>query len=417
MLENLLKEGQLLTAFRILNIVQNSLIEGHIINSNIVIHLKNLYKNLVPKILSSIAANNIIDVDLFYNLLLSLDDNEATTFLMNIIRLCKRFPKKYSILSKIGLKLFQHYNHHQAAKVMVDSLVTLKWWKKFEMEKLSYDSFFKSSPEDRIELLITSNFLSFELIEEFCVDYKLNPVTGYKLLLTHDLHNWKVDYEIKVDSTGCRSLHLKNQDELLKKCYKVMTKVDKDTICKIITHACTAINPYQYETYLTIVHILKHLEPTQDNTRKSVALKFLTNYRRISKPSDVETEYWYTLFPDTQQLDPLSEFRLPFTPQLFTKQVFDIIRPELNLKNYHHWFELTDISLLTINDICSYVIKEVVASGILKTDLSDSWVFYPQHEDLVKEIDKCVLNITDYERIASVVYYLVTHIPSGMVFS
>lgn len=418
LLDNLLREGQLFSAFRILDIAQKSLIGMHIFNSNILMHLRKLQRNLIPKLLSSIAANNVIDEDLFYNLLLSLDEAEATNLVCSIIRLYKRYPNKFSSLSRIGLKYFQHYNNEQAAAVMMDSLVTLKWWEKFKTKKLSYDSFFKSTPQDRIDLLITSDCLNFQLIEEFSAEYQLKPKTGYALLLTHVIHNWKVDYEVEVDETGSRHLHLKNQDDLLKKCEEIITKIDKETVLKIITPVCSTINPYQYETFITIVSILKQLGSTLDNTKKSLALKFLMNYRRVSKPSEAETEYWYTMYPDTQQLDPLSEFRIPFTPLLFTQLIFNVIRPELNLKNYRSWFDITTISqpYLNINDICSYVVKEVVASGILTRDVTDGWVFYPQHEDLVKEIDKCVLNITDHERITSVVYFLMTHMPSGTFF-
>lgn len=59
-------------------------------------------------------------------------------------------------------------------------------------------------------------------------------------------------------------------------------------------------------------------------------------------------------------MDPLSEYRLPHLLALFTKDVWEIIRPEINLLTYDRWFETSTILQLEKDDICTYAIKGTV---------------------------------------------------------
>lgn len=103
----------------------------------------------------------------------------------------------------------------------------------------------------------------------------------------------------------------------------------------------------------------------KDEKKKNLDLPmllFLKNYRRFSSPNQSEKEQWYSTFPDSPTLDPLSEFRLPFIQTLFTYDIWNIIRPEINLKSYGCWFEAINIlrKNLKKDDICIYAVKEVV---------------------------------------------------------
>lgn len=114
---------------------------------------------------------------------------------------------------------------------------------------------------------------------------------------------------------------------------------------------------------MCILNILSILKPATDSNQKNLLLLFLKNYTRVSKPGQTEMEEWYTLYPDTRCVDPLSEWRLPFTLTLFTNKIWNIIRPEINLKTYTKWFEVISVlkKNLTKDDICTYVVKDVVS--------------------------------------------------------
>lgn len=86
------------------------------------------------------------------------------------------------------------------------------------------------------------------------------------------------------------------------------------------------------------------------------------------------------------------------------------------MRTYEYWFDATDIlkGILSKDDICSFVIKEVVSSGLLKKrDLDAEWTMHSMHEALFKEIDVCVQNINDLERATAVVHHLMMHTPRG----
>lgn len=111
-----------------------------------------------------------------------------------------------------------------------------------------------------------------------------------------------------------------------------------------------------------IYTILGKLNRNKDHKKTLLLLHFLKSYERVNKPGDSEVEEWYSLFPESQTIDPLSNWRMPFTPTLFSTDIWKIIRPELNLQTYNTWFEVVPIldKILNANEICSFVIKDIV---------------------------------------------------------
>ncbi|KYB25616.1 hypothetical protein TcasGA2_TC034281 [Tribolium castaneum] len=417
-LENLSKDGQHYTSFVIVSTLTNCLMQYNPLAKNLITTFdKILKKKCIPKLLSVVVSSNTIDTDLLNNLLQLCDREDATKFILNALRMYKRHPRKFECLTRTGLKICDHYELTDYKRVMMDSLITLKWWKRFEGHKIPYDKFFKSKPEQRFELLInTLDCFHIEWLNEFCKDYKLEPQTCYLFYLKRVLQNWKPDYEIKSDDTNRRFLIVKNSEvELLAKCREIMQGLNNEQISGVVRTVRNSINTYYYEVFITILDILCEVDPQESQFNELAMLQFLKNYQRVSKASQIEIEQWFTNFPDAQTVDVLSEFRLAFTPLLFTSDIFTIIRPEINLKTYHLWFNTIEILRphLSKNQICSYVVKHVVASGVLsKSD--ETWVLNPKHDDLLRAIDECVNNITDPELATSVMYHVMTNTCPGL---
>lgn len=190
-------------------------------------------------------------------------------------------------------------------------------------------------------------------------------------------------------------------------------KVSVALVTTYIFNYFQQVNFYYYELFICLLKL--YPETNIESYKKQVLLLFLKEYRRVSKPAPAEIEQWYTVFPNTQNLDPLSEWRLPFTQTLLTNDIWSIIRPEVTLKTYKYWFEATDIlkDILSKDDICSFVIKEVVSSGLLQKCDKNEWILHPVHKALLDELDICVQNITDLERATAVAHHLMMHIPKG----
>lgn len=84
-------------------------------------------------------------------------------------------------------------------------------------------------------------------------------------------------------------------------------------------------------------------------------MQFLINYVRISKPQQKEIEDWQKIY--SMDLDRLSDWRLPYLPELFSTDVWKILKPEINLDTYKKWFEGAHVWNIDKNDICTYAIK------------------------------------------------------------
>jgi hypothetical protein len=415
-LGSLAKEGQHFTSYKIVDTLQTSLMQLPEPNESILNYLHGVFrKGCVPNVLSSILSNSVVDTDFLYNLLLACELNDSIKFIMNGLRMYKRQPSKFRCISETGLRFLEHHQLALGKSEMTNVLVTVKWWKKFETKKFDYDTFFKFKADERFEFVVNSGCMDMKLAKEYCEDYGLDPNSSYRYLLKKMFQNWKPDWDVTAEAHEKRLMVRNDGSELEEKCREVMKAIDKQQVHTTLKSVWGTVNTYHHEVFIAIINILAEIAPEEDNTAQLTMLSFLKNYQRISTPSDAEKEHWYTNFPDVPKLDRLSAYRLPFTNFLFTKQIFTIIRPELNLKTYKMWFNLIDIlkTFVTKNEICSYVVKGVVASGALSRETTDDWILYPKHDDVLAELDECIGHMTNLELATSVAYYLMTNTPQG----
>jgi hypothetical protein len=66
---------------------------------------------------------------------------------------------------------------------MTNVVVTVKWWKKFEMKKFDYDTFFRFKTDNRFVFVLKSDYMDLKLAKEYCEDHGLNPNSSYRYLL------------------------------------------------------------------------------------------------------------------------------------------------------------------------------------------------------------------------------------------
>lgn len=255
-------------------------------------------------------------------------------------------------------------------------------------------------------------------LEEYCRDFNLDVQQFYIMYLKYTLINYKPEYDVITDMTGEKKLSLKDSEkELTTKCLTIIKFVsNKDSILPILDEIWNKLNYYYYEVFQCILKIRKTINNANDQSKNLEMLHFLKSYHRISPPSQMETEQWYTIYPDEHAIEPLSEFRLPFTPILFTSEIWNIIRPEINLKSYKFWINMSDLLKphLNDNDICAIAVKDVAKCGILNNrQQTDEWCLIGKHEDLFLEIDACLKHMSNLEVCTSAIYYVMAQAPRG----
>lgn len=417
--DNLCKDGQISTAYNLISTLQSGLgLYGNLDKKVLAAVNSIVVKKCVPYLLNFLVMQNNVNESLLFTLLLGCDQNDAINYIYKFLRTCKRHPDKLRTVSQTALKLWDYYDIQISKEPLITSILTVKWWKGIALCKIPYDTFFKSTASGRLELMIKFNYINERSLEEYCKDFSLDVQHFYKIYLKYTLTNYKPEHEVVVDVIGKKKLVLKStEDELINKCLNLMDFLkNEDAIVVMLNEIWNEVNVYYYEVFECILKIRKVIGEVGDYNANLEALNFLKRYQRVSAPSQMETEQWYTMFPDKHALDPLSEFRLPFTPSLFTSQIWNIIRPEINLKTYRFWITMTDLlnAHLNDNDICAIAVKDVVKNGILgDKEQTEEWCLMAKHEDLFQEIDKCLERMSNLEVCTSAIYHVMTHTPKG----
>ncbi|CAH1987145.1 unnamed protein product [Acanthoscelides obtectus] len=417
---NMCREGLQLTAFNLITTLKSCFTDPDA-DPQIEQSLKEAEDKCVFQLILAVLNAEEVDGDLLFRLLL-LRRTDYLKLLEYLLRNYKRQFKKFQLICAVGLRAVTHLEevNWKGKATLVKQGLHCKWWKKMRDQiqgKVPYDEFFRMKDDKRLERLIKLQVLNLDLVKEYCVDYHFPTEMYLKEYLKSSLLNWKLEYDIITGLDGQRTITAKNDDnDLLKKCMDVIDAAEDKKSCFVLLESTLGkISCYQYEVFICINTILENSIPSATIQSRLSLLSFLQNYTRCNSPSQREKEEWYSAFPENFALDPLSEFRLPFTKLLFTEDIWSIVRPEVNLKTYKRWFGAAEFlpDVLKKDDICIYAVKQVVSSGVLKTDIQDRWILYPKFKDLLADVNDCVQHIVNLERATSLVYHLMYHIPNA----
>ncbi|CAH1101856.1 unnamed protein product [Psylliodes chrysocephalus] len=410
------REGQAPTAYLLLGTVANSLVLHPSQDSNVLKSLKLLEKKCLVQFINAVVSAEHIDLELLYNLFLAMPQ-DYKKYLTHFLQTHRQNFRKLKDLSGVGIALLDFFKDTEGRAILIDTVKSCKWWGQLTSihSKMIYKEFFKSDPDARLKLVINLDAVGFEEINSFCKDFNLDVDEYNREYLKSSLLNFTPQYKIEKMWDKKVLVVENNEDSLYKKCQKIIRSIkDKARAFLDMVNILKEVNFYYYEVFLTIYKLLEDNTQTTYSEDKKMMV-FLKEYTRFGRPSQREKEAWYTTFPDTQILDPLSEFRVPFIPLLFSSEIWSILRPEVSLTSYKLWFNATYIlsNNLKVDDICVYAVKNVVSSGILGTYVPNDWKLYSEFDDLLHKVDECVHNIKNLESATSVVYELMNNIPNG----
>ncbi|XP_072944785.1 uncharacterized protein rod [Epargyreus clarus] len=387
------------------------------------------------KLLTKVVAAQDLDHILFTNVLLTLCDGEETndnSWILDILRGQSDSLNPvvmHYLSSPLIRRTFDLYNLIPGSNMSYPPQYVLK--NKFNINLA--DIALPENTEETWDVKILLFYIlrhfpntSFERLSDLCHTLNVSLNYGLSLLLISILSNWDLKYKINVDNLGCRQILLENdENQLLSTSLTVWESIqNKDFIKDILSdfwkngevtlHGClVSINPYHYEVYLCIYHLIFNSTPELRNTKEYFLINFLKDYKRKSTPR----QYEFELFSVKGMFPEIGHYRLPF--HLFMRDdMWSNLKSEITLETYEYWLPVVpllslDSDLQTAKDmICSNAVKQTMTSRKRQdsTELDpkdrEPWRLISREEPLLRTAHRCVKHIANMEWAGACLFYV-----------
>lgn len=201
-----------------------------------------IVKQCIPQLLQQVMSARYFDADLAYDLFLMMDESKVLKYLHNILLVYKTDVVKFEAVARLAYRIFEQYKDKAKQEKVLGIVNQCKWWKRLRNCPMRYEDFFKSSPEELVEILLQADCLRADL-EDFCEDFKLDVQAVYVMRLKCALIYWRPVYTIETETSGKRKLVVKNDYKaLLAECQRVIEKVqDKEKLFDTIDSLWTQV--------------------------------------------------------------------------------------------------------------------------------------------------------------------------------
>jgi len=355
-----------------------------------------------------------LDVELGLALLLVLGIDAANQWLLRSLETFKQDFKKLRSVAQLGVTFCKHCRLDGKHFLSVHTSCT--WAKRLAEHGILCSKILTSTTSQKISILqslMKLKHVDISLILQYCHDFELDLQECLLLYLKIILVTWDLEFEIEKTVHGEEMLRVKNtENEVARKCQDIIELIEnKEHLVKHLSLILKSLNYYNYEIYIYIVNLLEQLLPSHNFISKKVLLIFLREYRRVQLPKQEELDEWLLHFPQSLTLPEISRWRLPFSP--FMAKSLLVLTPELNLKTYKKWIELSSVLGIETNNICSITVREVMRMRVRATSTS-GWSICSQDSVLLSQLEECVNNISNLEIASACMYFVMNHTPPGV---
>ncbi|KAI5635754.1 hypothetical protein NE865_11550 [Phthorimaea operculella] len=267
---------------------------------------------------------------------------------------------------------------------------------------------------------------TFERLIELCNTLNVPINDGLSLQLISLLSTWELKYKVFNDDLGCRQLYLHNDEkDITAKCFAIWESLDDKAVLKDILNdfwkngevtlhgRLVSINPYFYEVYTCIYHLIYGSSADSSHKREYFLLNFLKEYRRKSSPK----QYEYESFSVKGMFPEIGHYRLPF--HLFMRDdMWSNLKSEITLETYERW--LPAVVMLSL-DADSQTARDMICSNALKQTMttrkrnepdeedskeSEPWRLTTREEPLLRAAHRCVRHIANMEWAGACLFYV-----------
>ncbi|CAG4979259.1 unnamed protein product [Parnassius apollo] len=268
--------------------------------------------------------------------------------------------------------------------------------------------------------------IELDRLFDLCRTLNVSSDDGLSLLLISLLTNWDIKYKLVDDDLGCPELKLLNDEkEIISKCFIIWESIQNRDFLRdvlndfwkngeVILHGCVvSINPYYYELYFCIYHLIFKATTDSRNIKQYYLLNFLKEYKRKSTPK----QYEFELFSVKGMFPEIGYYRLPF--HLFMRDdMWTHLKSEITLETYERWLPIAGIlsldnDLQTARDmICSNAVKQTMTSRTrnegpeVNSKENEPWLLTSREEPLLRTAHRCVRHIANMEWAGACLFYV-----------
>ncbi|XP_046673304.1 kinetochore-associated protein 1 isoform X3 [Homalodisca vitripennis] len=390
----------------------------------------------IKELLKKLFRMRNFDLELALSLLHYFSKDEALDFLVEESQSVGYNYQRLSAISQLALTYCEVNKIDKLTKKFKKHHMSCKWAKKLNELGLPYKDAFKDTDNEHKQLiskLISLPSITIPLLKEFCLDMFFDLQECLMMYLEYLLLNWQPDMRVtEVPSSGDKVMVVKNsKQELLQQCRAVLhqlgTKAVKselgvmtwnESIQNGLCNFWNKVNYYYYEVYFVLAELYQNVLSQQVAIQQILSyqgmLEFLQSYTRISAPSETEQEQWFQLFPNTNHLPPISQYRLPFIPFCVKEPPWSTIKPELSLKTYKIWYDIIPNLGLDRDMLCTLTIQRLTSDQLAGGSKDKSgWRLQTCNNSVLQDIQECVRHIRNQEMASAALYYVVNHMPPG----
>ncbi|XP_014246096.1 uncharacterized protein LOC106664673 [Cimex lectularius] len=266
-----------------------------------------------------------------------------------------------------------------------------------------------------LKKLIATPGIEMDVLQQYCIDMKLDIQKCLLFYLEHVLLSWKPIFSVTKNKVGKTVLVFENDTkELLTICQRIVYQIgNEDNLTKLLLQTIwDQVNTYYYEVFLVILEIV----PTKfcvKLQKYKLILNFLLVYTRVGEIQESEENEWFALNPSNQTLPEIAKYRLPLNK--FPCDVVKTMKTEFTLETYNIWLTAPIWTPNTQNQdlICSFTITNLKNEDSHTN--SNTWQLSSRKKDLLEKIKECLDHIKSFETAVAALYFVVNHVmPPGI---
>uniref|UniRef100_A0A6Q2Z0M1 Kinetochore associated 1 n=1 Tax=Esox lucius TaxID=8010 RepID=A0A6Q2Z0M1_ESOLU len=342
----------------------------------------------------------VVDCDLAIGLCTLLSKNEVFKILWKVIDNTWQNYKKILTVAVVGAHLCSLYNEEEEQKKFLSIITDAEWGIKLGQLGISIQAVFRQGPEMKsnlIPVLVKNRNTTPEIILQYCSTFGLNRDEVINQYITTLLLQEDDERPAGDPCEGRGEEKPLGHEDALERALQIIPLLQSTSNLTIsLSAAILKLSPYNYERIEGVLRIIQKAEEQITSLPVNQAmglLQHLKSYKRISPPTDLESNY---LLENGLEPSVLINTRLPFHLLMQTTCYWKIISPELS--------EETFPTLLLISKLMKVHLDKLYMSAVnhlferrLKPILLEQHKRGQKHPS-VTEVFKVAKTITGYIR-------------------